>query len=122
MKKQQERLVFFEINNAAGFKSALRSYLPQITSTATLIAPPAQQPLTYVNLAFSQTGLNTLGIKDSLNDDQFSAGQFADAASLGDDTSKWIAPFTGTSIHGVFILGSDQVRSTACTSFSIIMV
>jgi hypothetical protein len=120
MKKQQERLVFFKINNAAGFKSALKSYLPQITSTATLIGPAAQQPLTYVNLAFSQTGLTTLGITDNLNDLQFSAGQFADAASLGDDTSKWIAPFTGTSIHGVFVLGSDQVRNMTRRPFNII--
>jgi hypothetical protein len=110
MKKQVERLVFFQINDAAGFASSLQSYISFITSTETLISPPAQQPQAFVNLGFSQTGLNMLGITDSLNDPQFAAGMFADAPALGDDTSKWISPFTGTSIHAVAILGSDQVR------------
>ena len=110
MKKQVERLIFFQINNATDFKSALKTYLPQITSTSTIISPPAQQPLTFVNLAFSHTGINTLGIPDNLQDPQFTAGMWADAESLGDDTSKWLSPFAGTSIHGVFVLGSDQAR------------
>lgn len=110
MKKQTERLVFFSINNAASFRSALKTYLPQITSTATLISPAASQPLAFVNLAFSQTGLTTLGITDDLDDAEFTSGMWADAANLGDDTSKWVSPFKGTSIHGVFVLGSDTVR------------
>lgn len=109
MKKQMERLVFFQINDAAGFKTALKTYLPQITSTATLISPASEQPLTFVNIAFSHTGLTALGITDNLNDARFSEGMFTDAPNLGDDTSQWLPPFTGTSIHGVFVLGSDQV-------------
>ena len=110
MKKQVERLVFFEINDSTGFRTALRSYIPQITSTATLISPASQQPLTFVNLAFSHTGLTELGILDDLLDPYFTAGMWSDASSLGDDTSQWLPAFTGTSIHGVFIMGSDEVH------------
>ena len=110
MKKQKETFYFFHINNAPAFKVALKSYLPKITSTATLLSPPSSQPLAFVNVAFSQTGLTTLGITDNLGDSQFSSGQFADAENLGDDTSQWEAPFKGTNIHGVFLIGSDQVH------------
>lgn len=118
MKKQVERFVFFHINNATGFRSSLKTYIPQITSTATLLSPAAQQPLAFVNLAFSQTGLTALGITDSLDDTQFSSGMFADAPNLGDDMTQWLSPFIGTNIHGVFLIGSDQVLSlySTCTS------
>lgn len=110
MKKQKERFVFFHVNNATQFKSALKTYVPaRITSTATLISDPAQQPLAFVNLAFSSTGLQALGITDNLGDQQFSSGQFADAENLGDNLREWVPPFTGTNIHGVFLIGSDQV-------------
>lgn len=109
MKKQKERFIFFQINDAVQFKNALKTYAPHITSTATLISPPAQQPLAFVNLAFSNTGLRTLGITDNLGDQQFSSGMFADAQNLKDDLGQWAPPFTSTSIHGVFLMGSDQV-------------
>lgn len=124
MKKQKERFVFFQINDADQFKNALKTYVPEhITSTATLISPPAQQPLAFVNVAFSNTGLRTLGITDNLGDPEFSTGMFADAQDLGDDLNQWAAPFTGTVIHGVFLIGTDQVSSVEnqyrglCSSF-----
>jgi hypothetical protein len=110
MKKQVERLIFIHINNAARFKSSLRIYLPFITSTETLVSPAVLQPLAFVNLAFSQTGLTALGITDNLNDTHFASGMFSDAPNLGDDTSEWISPFAGTNVHAVIVLGSDQVR------------
>ncbi|KAI0701290.1 hypothetical protein BC835DRAFT_236693 [Cytidiella melzeri] len=109
MKKQIERFVFFHINDATSFKSALKTYAPaNITSTATLLSPASEQPLAFVNIAFSQTGLTALGITDNLGDTQFASGQFADAASLGDDTAQWESAFKGTDVHGVFLIGSDQ--------------
>ena len=111
MKKQKEIFYFFHINNAATFKTALRAYNPEIASTAVLLSPPASQPLAFVNVAFSQTGLTALGVIDNLGDSQFAEGQFADAVNLGDDTSKWDSAFAGTNIHGVFLIGSDQVSS-----------
>ena len=110
MKKQKETFFFFHIEDPTAFKTALGTYLPHITSTATILSAPALQPLAFVNVAFSQTGLNALGITDNLGDSLFSAGQFADAPSLSDDMSQWEEPFKGTDIHGVFLIGSDQVR------------
>ena len=112
MKKQQETFYFFEINDPTGFKAAMQSYIPKITSVATLLSPPSEQPLAFVNVAFSHTGLTTLGILDDLLDLQFAGGQFADAPNLGDDLSQWEEPFLGSNIHGVFLIGSDQVCQT----------
>ena len=111
MKKQKETFYFFHINNAAAFKTALATYLPKITSTSTILSAPSLQPNAFVNVAFSQSGLDTLGITDNLGDSFFTAGQFADAPTLFDDMSQWEAPFNGTNIHGLFLIGSDQVRS-----------
>ncbi|KAI0701297.1 peroxidase [Cytidiella melzeri] len=113
MRKLQERFLFFQVNNATAFKSVLRTYaVANITSAAQLLAEPSSQPLTFVNVGFSQTGATALGVTDDLGDSFFSAGQFADAESLGDDTSIWEDVFKGTSIHGVFLLGSSEASST----------
>ena len=112
MKKLQETFYFFHINDGAAFKTALRSYIPdRITSTAVLLGPASDQPLAFVNLAFSQTGLTTLGVTDDLGDSDFSEGQFLHAEdSLKDDLSLWEDIFKDTNIHGVFLIGSDKVR------------
>lgn len=110
MKKQKEQFVFFHINNATTFKKVLKTYAPaNITSIQTLLSAPSAQPLAFVNLAFSQSGATALGVTDDLGDSFFSAGQFADASALGDDTSNWDSTFTGTDVHGVFLIGSDEV-------------
>ena len=63
MRKQKERFVFFHVNDATQFKKSLQAYIPaRITSCATLISSPDRQPLAFVNLAFSSTGLTALGI------------------------------------------------------------
>ncbi|KAF7799175.1 hypothetical protein EIP86_010406 [Pleurotus ostreatoroseus] len=113
MKKPQEIFYFFHINDAAGFKTTMQSYVSNITSAATLLSPPESQPLAYVNVAFSHTGLTALGVPDLLGDSFFTGGQFADAPSLGDDVSQWEEAFAGTNIHGVFLIGSDQSAFTA---------
>lgn len=108
MKKPVETFAFFKITNATAFKQTMRTMVvPLITSAATLISPPANQPSAYVNVAFSQSGLLALNITDNLGDQNFTSGQFADAASLKDDISKWQSQFKGTDIHGVFLVGSD---------------
>lgn len=88
----------------------MQSYVSNITSAATLLSPPESQPLAFVNVAFSHTGLAALDVPDLLGDSFFTGGQFADAASLGDDVSQWEEPYAGTSLHGVFLIGSDQVQ------------
>ncbi|KAI0086064.1 peroxidase [Irpex rosettiformis] len=109
MKKQKERFVFFHVNNAAEFKSVLKAYTPtNITSASTLVSPASDQPLAFVNIAFSHTGLSTLDINDNLGDSNFVSGQFAGASRLGDDTATWEPTFKGTDIHGVFLIGTDK--------------
>jgi hypothetical protein len=111
MSKIKERFVFFHINDAAAFKSVLNPYAAaNITSIATLLPGAPEQPLAFVNVAFSQTGLSALGVTDSLGDSHFISGQFADASTLGDDTDNWEAAFKGTNIHGIFLIGSNQVN------------
>ena len=108
MKKPLELFVFFHIHDPAAFTTAFKSsIIPLITSTATIISPPSSQPLAFLNAAFSQTGLTTLGVHDNLGDSHFAAGQFAEAASLGDVPDDWDSSFTTSNIHGVFLLGSD---------------
>ncbi|EIN09037.1 peroxidase TAP [Punctularia strigosozonata HHB-11173 SS5] len=107
MKKPVENFYFFHINDAAQFKADFKTQLSIITSAATLISPPADQPAAYVNVGFSQSGLTALGVTDDLGDADFSSGQFAQAAALKDDTTQWEPEFKGTNIHGVFLVGSD---------------
>ncbi|KAF7369765.1 DyP-type peroxidase [Mycena venus] len=79
--------------------------LPLITTTNQLLAV-ATQPITALNIAFSQTGLTALNVTDSLGDSFFSKGQLADAKNLG--TTNWVPEFTRTGIHGVILFASDS--------------
>jgi hypothetical protein len=109
MKKPKELFYFFSITNPKAFKTALKNdIVPLVTSAAMLLSPPSNQPLAFLNVAFSQSGLTTLGVVESLGDPQFASGMYADATALGDVRTDYEAPFRGTSIHGVFLIGSDQ--------------
>jgi hypothetical protein len=109
MKKPQELFYFFSIVNATLFKSVLKNRVaPLVTSAATLLSTPSNQPLAFLNIAFSQSGLTALGNTDNLGDTQFAGGMYADATSLGDVQTDYEPAFQGTSIHGVFLIGSDQ--------------
>ena len=113
MRKPVELFYFFQINDAASFKSALRNnVITLVTSTSVLIASAKKQPLAFMNIAFSQRGLNALGITDNLGDSFFSAGQLADASQLGDNVAgTWDPAFTGSGIHGVLLIASDRQRN-----------
>ncbi len=123
MKKDKEKFVFFHINNATAFKSVLKTYAPaNITSVATIIGPVANQPLAFVNLAFSHAGFGALNVTDDLQDTAFSDGQFKDSPNLGDDTSTWEEAFKGTNVDGVFLIGSNDVSCGAwCAHFMNLM-
>jgi len=107
MKKKKELFFFFSIKDAATFKSKLASDIKPLVTTTTQLLSVSTQPNTALNVAFSKTGLDTLGVTDSLGESLFNAGQFADAAALGDLTSNWDPEFKGTGVHGVFLLASD---------------
>ena len=108
MKKDKELFFFFEIKNATQFKSKLKTDIHRRITSTTKLLDVATQPMTAVNIAFSQSGLSTLGVQDDLQDSNFAQGQFQDAGVLGDPgTGNWVQGFAGTSIHGVFLLASD---------------
>jgi Dyp-type peroxidase family len=109
MRKKAEVFYFFHINDAKGFKKGLKILAANVTSTFQLLNV-STQPVTAVNVAFSQTGLQALQIRDSLGDTAFTGGQFADANNLGDPGHiHWVDAFKGTSIHGFFIIASHTV-------------
>ncbi|KAF8143463.1 dye-decolorizing peroxidase precursor [Mycena galopus ATCC 62051] len=111
MHKARELFYFFAIDDAATFKEKLASdILPLITSTTEILSVNTQ-PITVVNVAFSNTGLLALGVTDDLGDPDFVAGQFAanETSIIGDNPSTWYPAFAGNSIHGVFLLASDTV-------------
>ncbi|KAG8796495.1 hypothetical protein FRC12_021128 [Ceratobasidium sp. 428] len=92
--KRKKSLYFFVIEDAAQFKIAL----PQLKIASTADVLHSHQaisdarrenhgsliPLPLLNIAFSQQGLNALGVTDDIGDAAFSKGQFADAEGLGD--------------------------------------
>ncbi|KAF8520036.1 dye-decolorizing peroxidase precursor [Hysterangium stoloniferum] len=108
VKKKKELFFFFKIVDPFRFKGALSRDIKSRITTVSQLLDPTQQPDTAVNIAFSQSGLSTLGVKDNLRDGAFAAGQAADASSLGDPgTSRWVQAFDGTNVHGVMLLASD---------------
>ncbi|KAF8144414.1 fungal peroxidase [Mycena galopus ATCC 62051] len=108
MKKNRQLFYFFGIVDAPDFKAKLAAdILPLITTTNQLLSV-STQPITALNIAFSQTGLTALNVTDSLGDSFFSKGQLADAKNLGDPgTTNWVPEFTATGIHGVLLFASD---------------
>src|SRR6187551_3788465 len=102
MQKQREALLFFEIKDAKKFKSKLGTDIHGRITSALQILDVDTQPLAGTNIAFSQRGLNVLGIQDDLKDPHFKAGQFEDAASFGDGIQNWESSFAGPTVHGVF--------------------
>ncbi|KAJ7085405.1 dye-decolorizing peroxidase precursor [Mycena belliarum] len=111
MHKDKELFFFFSVNDAATFKSKLKSdILPLITTTREILAVKTQPITAAVNIAFSNTGLVTLGVNSTaIGDSDFVAGQFSETAQIGDNPSLWNPAFAGTSIHGVFLLASDTI-------------
>lgn len=100
----------------ASFKSALKTHIiPLVTSTAAVLSPTAQQPLSLLNIAFSQAGITKLGITGSIGDAYFAGGQYADAPNLSDNTTIWETVWKGTSIHGMFLVGSDTQANVNTT-------
>lgn len=110
MKKPLELFYFFQIKDPKAFKPLFVKFIvPLVTSAAVILSPPANQPDALLNVGFSNRGLTALGISgSSLGDSLFTAGQFAGANGLRDVPSNWDPAFSGTNIHGVFLIASDK--------------
>lgn len=118
--KALEYFYYFQITNAARFKTAFKDFvLPKINTSSQLVnnKPPSPRdnpnhPFRGLNVAFSSLGLTLFGIDPSeLGDDAFLRGQLADARSLGDAgagrgdswSPDWDPEFKAN-IHGLFII------------------
>ncbi|KAG8803179.1 hypothetical protein FRC17_006239 [Serendipita sp. 399] len=112
MRKKLELFYFFHINEAQSFKKKLHvNVVPRITSTLDLLNV-VTQPVVCLNIAFTYTGLKTLGFTSNLADNVWFKGQEADAWNLGDpSTTNWVPEFTGRKIDGVFLIASDTMTN-----------
>jgi len=112
MKKKEELFFFFSITNVTLFKQKLKADIKNRITTTTQLLSVSTQPITALNIAFSQTGLVALGVADDLGDFLFTDGQEAHAPELGDPgvtgTDNWVSAFLDKKIHGVLLLASDS--------------
>lgn len=107
MRQQNEIFHFFSIADPPTFKRQVSGVISQITTVESML-DPSTQPHAMTNIAFSQSGLTTLGIHDDVNDTDFRMGQFASAPVLAENTDNWVDQFKGTKVHGVFMIASDS--------------
>ncbi|KAH8094516.1 peroxidase TAP [Cristinia sonorae] len=124
--KRTESSIFFQIDNAEGFRKQLPLLVPKIT-TAAQAADDKDAikkhkraghkdllKISGLNIAFSQSGLNKLGVTDDIGDAAFKQGQLANAQGLGDKGStiggkfepNWIPAFKNA-VHGVIVISGD---------------
>jgi Dyp-type peroxidase family len=125
--KRAEDFVFFTIENAANFKTALKQLAPLISSTADLqqvrkeigehkqAGHPGLKKVIGTNIAFTFLGLKKLGVTESLGDNEFEKGQLSFAKDLGDTGTAdaqgnfdpdWIPAFK-QEIDGVILIAGD---------------
>lgn len=111
MTKKTELFYFFGIQSPSDFKAKLATDIyPLITSTEEILTSPPSA----VNIAFSNSGLELLGITNFTSPtDPFTAGQASDAVNLGDPLpieNNWVSAFLDTSaLHGVFLIGAENI-------------
>lgn len=121
MRKKSELFYFFGIQSPQEFKTVLASDIyPLITSTQEILTSPPSA----VNIAFSNSGLEILGITNFTSpSDPFTAGQASDAVNLGDPMpieNNWVPGFLNSSLlHGVFLIGAENDTMIDQTLFQI---
>ncbi|KAJ9618693.1 hypothetical protein H2203_008897 [Taxawa tesnikishii (nom. ined.)] len=123
--KKQETFLFFRISDHVdAFRTQLASFVPLITSVngakklhqnikdakkeaAKAGKEPPLLEMSGINIAFSQKGLNKLGIKDDIGDDVFKQGMLADVDNLGDDLADWDKHFK-EEIHVMILVAANS--------------
>ncbi|KAJ7596550.1 Alpha/Beta hydrolase protein [Mycena floridula] len=114
MKKNKE-IIFFHIEDVSAFKTHLDADIHPLIASTTQLLNTSTQPTTVVNVAFSRSGPNALGVSDEMNADFFTRGQaagdaeFIDGGNLsirsplyhypGGLTDSWVPAFVVTSVH-----------------------
>ncbi|KAG8690103.1 hypothetical protein FRC09_012136 [Ceratobasidium sp. 395] len=114
--KKKEEFIFFVIEKRCT-ADVLHSH--QAISDARRENPGSLIPLPLLNIAFSQQGLNALGIIDDIGDPAFSKGQLADAEGLGNqgavtdggfDPHQWETAFKSR-IDGVLLAAGESWKT-----------
>ncbi|KAF8485531.1 Dyp-type peroxidase [Gautieria morchelliformis] len=136
--KLVENFIFFTIAQGAAFRKVVGSqaFMALITSAANvkgfrqqISAQKAKfrgktvplLPNSAVNIAFTQPGLNLLGLKDNLGDPAFTDGQFQRAHQLGDNVPDWLPAFKGD-VHGVILISGDSEASMLATEAKLLLL
>ncbi|KAF8480542.1 Dyp-type peroxidase [Gautieria morchelliformis] len=136
--KRVENFIFFTIAQGAAFRKVVGSqaFMALITSAADvqgfrqhISAQKAKYqgkicpllPHSAVNIAFTQSGLNLLGLTDNLGDPAFTAGQFQHAQQLGDNVPDWLPAFKGD-MHGIILIAGDCEASVLATEAKLLLL
>ncbi|KAI1860788.1 uncharacterized protein JN550_011250 [Neoarthrinium moseri] len=123
--KKKETFYFFQINsnNVPGFQKQLATFVPLVTTSAKAddcrkdIRKAKEEAarkgekcplieISGVNISFSQKGLNVLGIKDDIGDEDFKNGMLSEIDVLGDVLQDWDPAFQ-KDIHGVILVAAN---------------
>jgi Dyp-type peroxidase family len=129
--KDHQMLLFLHFTDADLARLWVRDITPDVATSAEVTAfndafkvvgkrggrRSAPIKATWINVAFTHTGLAALGVAQADLDafpDDFKEGMAARAALLGDDgasdPANWIAPLGSPSVHAVVILASDEAN------------
>ncbi|KAI9693742.1 MAG: hypothetical protein M1822_003013 [Bathelium mastoideum] len=138
--KQTQSFFFFQINEVDAFRSNLSNLVPLITSAQQTqsniseirqfkiknniqvdagdgeVVHPDVVTVSGVNIAFSATGLQKIGITDNIGDTLFNSGMLSGSSALGDNGAQqangtfqpnWDEAFL-QEIHGVTLVTGDS--------------
>ncbi|KAJ3494915.1 hypothetical protein NLJ89_g10713 [Agrocybe chaxingu] len=128
--KKTQFYIFFDIKDAAKFRADLVKFIPVVKTVAQVLKDrddiadhkrrglPGLIPMVGVNIAFSHTGFQKLGIDDSTltplgDNDPFKIGQKRDAVTnLGDKTRSdgqpdWDEKFL-QDLHGIILISGES--------------
>ncbi|KAH8831895.1 DyP-type peroxidase [Flagelloscypha sp. PMI_526] len=119
MKKKRQLYWFFKIENSTEFKAALHTDISPILTSTTQLLDVSTQPITAVNIAFSQRGLNALNFTEDVGDPSFSHGQIGDVEPFHDRVEEWVPAFKSENVHGVLMLASDTTSNIDAQLLSI---
>ncbi|KAF8630219.1 hypothetical protein AX15_003045 [Amanita polypyramis BW_CC] len=115
--KRWQRFTFFKITNATQFRKDIDNYVPKITSSEQTVEnlkkihdnPGAGLDIVSSGIAFNKAGLNTMGIKDKLQDRHFDQGSLFNEKSQLGDMATYDDVFNGDGKnHGVILLTAGK--------------
>jgi Dyp-type peroxidase family len=153
--KNHQAFMFLRLGESTAARSWMAAIAPQIATSAEVgafnalfksirrrrgVPEPGTVEATWLNLAFTHSGLRAMGVGEqdlALFPSEFQQGMPARAAQIGDvgdsDPSRWIPPLRGVEIHVVLLIASDarddmhkeifrQTRHAAAADITVLYV